>query len=163
MSKEKVGLYPGSFNPWHDGHSDIILKALNIFDKIVVAQAYNPDKEIDFKEASTRFTCLKGTLFELCQDHKIDASRLWAVHEDRTLLGMLKNGFIGFPSKPQAVIRGLRNGHDLQYEMNQQYWNEDVGVEVPFAYFITDRKLSHVSSSAIRQVQSLGLDPKYVR
>ncbi len=55
----------------------------------------------------------------------------------------------------EAVVRGLRNGTDLQYEMNQQYWNEDLGLNVPIVYFITDRKLSHISSSAIREIKCL--------
>jgi pantetheine-phosphate adenylyltransferase len=52
-----------------------------------------------------------------------------------------------------AIIRGLRNGYDLQYEQNQQYWYEDLGISIPIVYFITDRKLSHISSTAIREVQ----------
>jgi phosphopantetheine adenylyltransferase len=51
-----------------------------------------------------------------------------------------------------GVIRGLRNGSDLQYETNQQYWNEDLGISVPTVYFICDRNLGHISSSAIRQI-----------
>lgn len=51
------------------------------------------------------------------------------------------------------MICGLRNGYDLQYEMNQQYWNEDLGLEISVVYFITDRKLAHVSSSAIRGIR----------
>ena len=46
-------------------------------------------------------------------------------------------------TKPCAVIRGLRNGNDLQYEMNQQYWNEDLGLKIPIVYFICDRTLAH--------------------
>lgn len=40
----RVGIYPGSFNPWHDGHQDILNKALRIFDKIIVLQGHNPSK-----------------------------------------------------------------------------------------------------------------------
>jgi len=59
-----------------------------------------------------------------------------------------------------AVIRGLRNGADLQYETNMQYWNEDLGLEIPVVYFICDRKLSHISSSMIRELNKLGLQDK---
>jgi pantetheine-phosphate adenylyltransferase len=54
-----------------------------------------------------------------------------------------------------AVVRGLRNGHDLEYEANNQYWNEDLGCSVPFVYFLCDRAYSHISSSAIREVDLL--------
>jgi hypothetical protein len=45
--------------------------------------------------------------------------------------------------------------------MNNQYWNEDTGLYTPFVYFITDRKLAHVSSSAIRTIKKLGLINDY--
>lgn len=57
--------------------------------------------------------------------------------------------------RPDGIIRGLRNGYDLEYEINLQYWNEDLGVNVPFVYFVTDRKYGHISSSAIRELRSL--------
>ena len=41
---EKVAIYPGSFNPWHKGHEDILKKALKIFDKVLVLQGRNPLK-----------------------------------------------------------------------------------------------------------------------
>lgn len=157
---EKIGLYPGSFNPWHAGHSDIILKALKIFDRIIIVQAYNPEKE-KYDSASARFDILKESLCKVVLKYSIDSKKIWAVHDDRTLKSMIADGFIGYPPKPTAVIRGLRNGDDLQYEMNQQYWNEDVGVPIPFTYFITARGLSHVSSSAIRLVEKLGLEHDY--
>lgn len=52
-----------------------------------------------------------------------------------------------------AIVRGLRNGYDLQYEQNQQYWYEDMGITIPIVYFITDRRLGHISSSYIRAVE----------
>lgn len=56
-------------------------------------------------------------------------------------------------AKYDAIVRGLRNGYDLQYEQNQQYWYEDMGIKIPIVYFITDRTLGHISSSAIREVE----------
>src|SRR5690606_36401026 len=64
-------------------------------------------------------------------------------------------------NKRNTTFRGLRNRNDLQYEMNNQYWNEDIGIQIPFVYFITDRRLAHVSSSAIRGIKKLGLHHDY--
>lgn len=133
----KKALYAGSFNPWHDGHADILKKALKLFDIVYVMQGHNPNK-IAVK----------------------DKSFLWkatAIDEVRVETGMF-NGLLSNvvkTLKPDALIRGLRNGHDLQYEMNLQYWNEDLGVDCPIVYFVCDRKLSHISSSAIRELESL--------
>lgn len=142
LKKEKpiprVAIYPGSFNPWHLGHDDILKKALKIFDKVIVAIGLNPEKT-------------SGTIPELVEDVQ---SRISTELREKSSVvyfhGLLAKEVVRVGAV--AVIRGLRNGHDLQYEMNNQYWNEDLGLEVPIVYFVCDRKLSHISSSAIRSL-----------
>jgi len=131
----KIAIYPGSFNPWHIGHVDILNKALNVFDKIIVARGKNPEKEVG------------SCLLELKK--LIDNKRVDVIQFGGLLVDEVRN------RKVDAVIRGLRNGHDLQYEMNQQYWNEDLGLIVPVVYFICDRKLSHISSSMLRALDKI--------
>ena len=133
----KVGFYPGSFNPWHEGHEDVLNKALKVFDRVIIAVGHNPEKERsswstlrDFGER-VRVTTYDGLMVD-------------------KIVWLTVPGWI-----PTAVIRGLRNGNDLQYEMNQQYWNEDLGLEIPVVYFITDRTKAHISSSAIRSIQEI--------
>lgn len=137
----KVGVYPGSFNPWHEGHRDILKKALEVFDFVIISFGNNPDKQKQTKKQ----------ISELEQEysHLLQQARLMITTFDGLLVDHIKD------MQADAVIRGLRNGHDLQYEMNQQYWNEDLGLDVPTVYFITDRKLGHISSSAIRAVEKL--------
>jgi pantetheine-phosphate adenylyltransferase len=142
-----IGFYPGSFNPWHQGHFDVLEKSLKVFDKVIVAYGKNPDKK-----ETERYTEWDYTRDQIC------GSPL----ENRVVFfefdGLLVNAIStynneNYPETITAVIRGLRNGNDLQYEMNQQYWNEDLGLEIPVVYFITDRKLAHISSSAIRTIE----------
>lgn len=59
------------------------------------------------------------------------------------------------PDKPHDVflIKDLRNGIDFEYEKSMLYWNEDLGLTIPTFYVISDRKLTHVSSSAIRGLE----------
>lgn len=141
----KTAIYPGSFNPWHEGHNDVMKKALRVFDHVVVARGQNPDKASGTHRGPSvqgladafgaeRVTLLgfRGLLVDFI--HRLNQEGRWPV---------------------EAVIRGLRNGYDLQYEMNQQYWNEDLGLDLPVVLFITDRKLAHVSSSAIRSLDKI--------
>jgi phosphopantetheine adenylyltransferase len=107
--KIRKAIYPGSFNPWHAGHQDILDKAKKVFDQVDIV-TYGKD-----------FTCLLS---------------LYLKDKDYC-----------------AIVRGLRSGYDLQYEQNQQYWYEDLGITIPVVYFITDRKLGHISSSAIRAIK----------
>ena len=132
----KTAIYAGSFNPWHQGHEDILKKALQIFDKIYILQGHNPKKP----------ECKDKSFLQIC--HK---------YQEKVEAGMF-NGLLADiikEIKPNALIRGLRNGYDLEYEANLQYWNEDLGVECPVIYFLCDRTLSHISSSAIRELNEL--------
>lgn len=129
----KIGVYAGTFNPWHEGHKDILEKALKVFDKVIIAIGINPDKSNTDRDQGLR----------------ISSGRVEEIWFTGLLVDFVKS------VKADAVIRGLRNGADLQYEMNQQYWNEDLGLEVPVVYFICDRKLSHISSSMIRQLEKI--------
>ncbi len=129
----KVAVYPGSFNPWHEGHQDILNKALKVFDKVIVARGINPEKD------------KHGPLENYSHNERI-------VHVE---FNSLLTDFINnYPEPITAVIRGLRNGQDFEFEKTQQYWNEDLGLLVPTVYFITDRKLTHMSSTAVRIIDS---------
>lgn len=135
-------IYPGSFNPWHEGHEDVLEKALQVFDRVIIAHGNNPEKP----QTTGPFVKDEHALSKK-HAHRIEFYRF-----DKLLVDAIKNyEKTGIPIG--AVIRGLRNGHDLQYEMNQQYWNEDLGLKIPIVYFITDRSLSHISSSAIRSIE----------
>ncbi len=141
-----IAIYPGSFNPWHKGHEDILDQAVKVFDKVIIATGYNPEKKDQPHSQSEELEC------RLKFKH---AGRVNFISFPRSLKEIIES------TEVDAVVRGLRNGHDLQYEQNQQYWNQAVGVNVPFVYFICDQQLSHVSSSAIRMVDKLGLKHEY--
>lgn len=142
----KIAIYPGSFNPWHEGHTDVLLKALKIADTVYVAIGVNPDKE-SFDDSSNRIIAIERAIEKAIG--KGPAYRV-EVHLFSGLLANYVNKYSG-----DAVIRGLRNGQDFEFEKIQQYWNEDLGIKVPTLYVITDRKLSHISSSAIRAVKKI--------
>ena len=138
----KTAIYPGSFNPWHGGHTDVLDKALKIFDRVVVAIGSNPEKAGIASNPSVQF-------FE--EEY---GDRVILLRFNGLLVDFIKElNDDGWPI--DVVIRGLRNGQDLEFEKTQQYWNEDLGLEIPTVYFVSDRKLSHISSSAIRQIKSI--------
>ena len=150
----KIGIYPGSFNPWHEGHTDVLLKALKVFDKVVVAIGQNPDKQQKtFDELRTFHQTIRDNLPQGLEFSRIEVLTF------QGLLADFANDYFDTKGSEflvaSGVIRGLRNGQDLEFERTQQYWNEDLGMKVPTVYFVCDRKLSHISSSAIRAVAKI--------
>lgn len=134
----RIAVYPGSFNPWHEGHYDILKKALKVFDRVIIAVGENPDKPL------TQAAAIANISNEFESD-----KRIAVVPFSGLLVDFVKE--VG----ATAIVRGIRNGVDLEYERTQQYWNEDLGIKIPTVCFITDRKLTHISSSVIRAVEKV--------
>ena len=142
----KIGYYPGSFHPWHEGHEDVLAKALQVFDRVFIAFGTNPEKAV----AAPLSILLTPEALEAKLRHRF-GDRIIV----RAFTGLMVDHVATLTRtewQPSALIRGLRNGDDLQYKMVQQYWNEDLGISVPTVFFITDRRLAHISSSSIRAV-----------
>lgn len=140
----KRAIYPGSFNPWHKGHNDVLVKALNVFDVVFVTHMQNPDED-----NKVDLNVLDKQLLDLLPD-EIDRNRVFVIGHG----GLLSTVVNGDPTFYSGIIRGLRNASDFENEKIQQYWYEDLGIKVPIFYVISDRSLTHVSSSAIKALKS---------
>ena len=129
----KVGLYCGSFNPFHKGHLNIYHKAQKLFDKVVACQGINPEKSsevaklfhVDGVETQQYF----GLTTDLIAEYEAWGNQV-------------------------TLIRGLRNGYDYDYEMNQIEVMRDLhSVRLQVILIPCDREFTHISSSMIRALQ----------
>jgi len=136
----RIAVYPGSFNPFHKGHYNILQKAEQIFDKVIIARGINPGKD----KASYDFP-------EILKYRQI------ASYE-----GLLTD-FISSLGYDVTIIRGLRNGSDLQYELNQyRYLQELSDKSINLIAIFCDMEFEHISSTGIRQLEKYGKAGDYL-
>lgn len=131
--KPKVGIYPGSFNPFHKGHLNILNKAERIFDKIILVKANNPEK--DNYEASEIPTEIKNR--EIIEWDGLTTDLITKLSDQCEI----------------TLIRGLRNGKDLDYEVNQLRFMEEMKPDLNVCLIQCDKEFEHISSSAIRNIR----------
>jgi len=138
--KPRIAIYPGSFYPFHKGHLDILKRAERMFDKVIILMCVNPSK-------SNNAEVIKSYMIELRK--KLPNNQI-EFHD-----GMLHN-YIKLLNYPVSIVKGLRNASDFDAEKLQLRYMEDMCPDINIVYVVSDRKYEHVSSSAIKQIQSMG-------
>lgn len=139
----KIGVFAGSFNPFHIGHMNILEKAEKVFDKVIVAQGVNTEKN---------------------EHGNLEDIRGAVVYREVTSYTGLLTEFLNRYFNDATLVRGLRNGNDLAYEQNLSEVLRDVqGDPLNVAYFLADREYAHISSSVCRELKKLGKPDKYTK
>lgn len=142
--KPKIAIFPGTFDPFHIGHMNVLKQAEQQFDKVVIAKGHNSQKPISTKVIEK----LRQTL----PHHQVDEYH-----------GMLTDYIKAYYCvEDVTVIRGLRNGQDLQYEQNLRAALRDMEPRLNIVYYVCDAEVSHISSSLCREVQASPQYQKYV-
>jgi pantetheine-phosphate adenylyltransferase len=152
MIKHKVAVYPGSFDPLTFGHIDIIERALELFDEVIVSIFVNPNKKPLFT-LEERIDILKNVLKDY-SGVKID-----------NFSGLLTDYLR--EKKIKVVIRGLRAVSDLEYEFQYAAANRTLCPEIETIFFMPRLRYSYLSSSVVREIARFGGDvskmvPQYV-
>ena len=132
--------YPGSFDPPHLGHIDVIKRAAKVCDQLVVGVGGNPEKK-PFLPAMTRCELIRAECAGLRNVEVVQYSGA-TVHWAKS------NGVT-------CLVRGLRSAGDLEAEAPMATVNRANGFETVF--LVCDPALAHVSSGMIRQVMAAGL------
>lgn len=137
-----VGIYAGSFNPFHVGHLDIATKASKIFDKIYIVQATNKDKGEQQKLPKKTLESSGFITVEL--DHKDLLTDFISRIENRHDL------YGAYANENVCIVRGLRNVHDFTYEQNLEGAYKALKPDIKIAYIFADPKYNFLSSSLLR-------------
>ena len=143
--KEKVAIYPGTFDPITNGHMSIIRRGLEIFDKLIVAILINPQKKPLFS-VEERIFMIK------------EATKGMGNIEVDTFEGLLVDYAV--KKGVNVIIRGLRATSDFEFEFQMALMNRRLNRSVQSIFLMTDYKWLYVSSSIIKEVAIFGGDVK---
>lgn len=135
-----IALYPGSFDPITYGHLDILERATNLFDKVIVTVAVNHRKNAVFtgdeREALIN-ECLKG--------------KPWAKNiEVNQFTGLLVNH--AQKLNANTLIRGVRQISDFEYEFRMALTNKRLAPEVDTVFLMPDEEFTFISASLVKEV-----------
>ncbi|HYG15315.1 MAG TPA: adenylyltransferase/cytidyltransferase family protein [Bacteroidia bacterium] len=134
-----IGVYAGSFNPFHKGHYNILLKAEAIFDKVIIAYGKNPEKH----------------------------NQLWPrpkTIEYRQVVeyGGLITDFVSSLGYEVTLVRGLRNTDDFANELKQYRYMKDLKPGIKSVSIYCDPEFEHISSTSIRVLEKYGRHHSYL-
>lgn len=138
-----IALYPGSFDPVTNGHLDTAVRATRIFDRVVMAVFDRPSKNLLFS-TKERVALLKQAVVDL-PGIEVSTYSILTVHYARQI-------------GAEVIIRGLRDVSDFQHEFQMAQFNQAIDSDIEVVVFMANRKFSFLSSSAAREVASLGGD-----
>jgi pantetheine-phosphate adenylyltransferase len=137
----KIGIYPGTFDPITNGHTDLITRSLQVFDKVIVAIALNPSKH---------------PLFDLAD--RVEMVKLATKTVSNVEVEPFNGLLVDYVRQrgARAVIRGLRAISDFEYELQMALINRKLDQGFETVFFMPSEEYSYLTSSIIKEVASLG-------
>jgi pantetheine-phosphate adenylyltransferase len=136
-------IYPGSFDPFTNGHLDVAERAAKLFDRVIVAVAHNPDKRALFSQTERKrqaVAALKGL----------------PNVEVTTFKGLLVN--FAKAQNAQAIVRGLRAVSDFEFEFQLALMNRKLEAEIETIFMMPREAYIFLSSKLVKEIATLGGD-----
>ncbi len=141
-----IALYPGSFDPITFGHLDILERATNLFDKVIVTVAVNKEKSAVFtgeERLNLIHECLEG--------------KSWAKNITvNKFTGLLVNH--AQKLKADTLIRGVRQISDFEYEFRMALTNKRLAPDVDTVFLMPDEEFTFISASLVKEIAYWGGD-----
>jgi pantetheine-phosphate adenylyltransferase len=144
----KIALYPGSFDPMTNGHLDILSGALRIADKVIVAIGVHPEKKslFSFDERVALIDAVAGA------ELGADAKRIRV----QSFQGLVVNA--AQDAKATILVRGVRDGTDLDYEMQMAGMNGAMAPDVQTVFLPAHPNARPITATLVRQIAAMGGD-----
>ena len=141
--KNRIAIYPGSFDPLTNGHIDIIDRALEIFDKVIIAVLHNPSKK---------------ALFTM--DERVEMIKQSFNSTNSVLVDSFGGLLVDYAKMKNAVaiIRGMRALSDFESEFQMALMNRKLNKDVQSVFLMTGFRWIFTSSSIIKEAAQFGGD-----
>jgi pantetheine-phosphate adenylyltransferase len=141
-ANSKIAVYPGSFDPFTNGHLDVVDRALGIFDKLIVAVAANPDKRQPLFSVEERIQLISASL-------KDRARVEVASYKGLTVEFARSHG-------AKTLVKGLRAYSDFDAELQQALMNRKLAPDIHTVFLMSSFTHIFVSSSILKDIASYG-------
>jgi pantetheine-phosphate adenylyltransferase len=143
-----TAFYPGSFDPMTNGHLDVLIQALNIASKVVVAIGIHPGKTplFSFEE---RADLIRRSLEDTLPGRRADID---VVSFDNLVVDAARS------HGSRILIRGLRDGSDLDYEMQMAGMNQKMAPDVQTVFLPAGTASRPITATLVRQIAAMGGD-----
>ncbi|MBD3669880.1 MAG: pantetheine-phosphate adenylyltransferase [Gammaproteobacteria bacterium] len=138
---KKTAVYPGTFDPITNGHTDLIERASRLFDKVIVAVAANPGKQPMFS-----------------QDERVYLATQVLSHLDNVKVSGFGTLLVDYvrEQKASVILRGLRAVSDFEYEFQLAGMNRRLAPDVETIFMTPAEQYAYISSSLVKEIAVLG-------
>ena len=144
MKARELAVYPGSFDPFTNGHLDVVERALNIFDRVVVAVLANPEKRAGLFTAPERVEMIREAL-KAQERVEVESFQGLTVEYARS-------------KGAKTLVKGLRAYSDFDAELQQALMNRKLAPDVHTIFLMSSFAHIFVSSSILKDIASHGRD-----
>ena len=144
---EHIAIYGGSFDPITNGHLDVLRGTLTIFDKVIVAIGTHPGKKGLFS-----FDERVKLIRQVIAEEGLSPEGVEIVSFDGLLVDSARE------HGAKALVRGLRDGTDLDYEMQMAGMNEMMAPELQTVFLPASPSVRTITATLVRQIASMGGD-----
>jgi pantetheine-phosphate adenylyltransferase len=144
----RIALYPGSFDPVTNGHLDVVRHAVGLCDRLIVAIGVHPGKKPLFS-LEERFAMVREVFAPIAA--KAGCAFDCTTYDNLTVTAAQQSG-------ASIMIRGLRDGTDLDYEMQIAGMNETMAPEVQTVFIPASVAVRPITATLVRQIAAMGGD-----